>query len=64
MPVQVRPSALTKSSIYNLLIVLPILATIHIEGEAFLVPIHMLVVDQRGEAAHVRCDSEGTQDIP
>ena len=36
----------------------------HIEGEAFLVPMHMLVVDQRGEAAHVRCDGEGTQDIP
>jgi hypothetical protein len=34
----------------------------HIEGEAFLVPIHMLVVDQQGEAAHVRCDDEGTQD--
>jgi hypothetical protein len=31
----------------------------HIEGKAFLVPIHMLVVDQRGEAAHVRCDGEG-----
>jgi hypothetical protein len=64
VPVQVRPSALTTSSTYNLLIVLPILATIHIEGEAFLVPIHMLVVDQRGEAAHVRCDGEGTQDTP
>ena len=36
----------------------------HIEGEAFLAPMHMLVVDQRGEAAHVRCDGEGTQDIP
>jgi hypothetical protein len=34
----------------------------HIEGEAFLVPIHMLVVDQQGEAAHVRCDDEGTHD--
>jgi hypothetical protein len=27
----------------------------HIEDEAFLPPIHMLVVDQRGEATHVRC---------
>jgi hypothetical protein len=35
----------------------------HIEGEAFLVPIHMLVVDQRGEAAHVRCDGEGGQHV-
>jgi hypothetical protein len=41
-----------------------IFGALHIEGEAFLVPIHMLVVDQRGEAAHVRCDSEGTQDTP
>jgi hypothetical protein len=30
----------------------------HIEGETFLVPIHMLVVDQRGEAAHMRHDRE------
>jgi len=36
----------------------------HIEGEAFLVPIHMLVVDQRGEAVHVRCDHESGQDTP
>ena len=35
----------------------------HIEGEAFLVPMHILVVDQRGEAAHVRCDGEGTQEL-
>jgi hypothetical protein len=33
----------------------------HIEDEAFPLPIHMLVVDQRGEAAHVRCDGEGGQ---
>ena len=25
---------------------------------------YMLVVDQRGEAAHVRCDDEYTQDTP
>ena len=41
-----------------------IFETSHIEGKAFLVPIHMLVVDQQGEAAHVRCDGEGTQDTP
>ena len=34
----------------------------HIEGEVFPPPIHMLVVDQRGEARHVRCDGEGGQD--
>ena len=34
----------------------------HIEDEAFLLPIHMLVVDQRGEARHVRCDGQGGQD--
>jgi len=34
----------------------------HIEGEAFLLPIHMLVVDQRGEARHVRHKREGRQD--
>ena len=34
----------------------------HIEGEAFLLPSHMLVVDQRGEARHVRCDGQGRQD--
>jgi hypothetical protein len=33
----------------------------HIEDEAFPLPIHMLVVDQRGEAAHARCDGEGGQ---
>jgi hypothetical protein len=41
-----------------------IFETSHIKGAAFLVPIHMLVVDQRGEAAHVRCDDEDTQDTP
>ena len=34
----------------------------HIEDEAFLPPIHMLVVDQRDEASHVRCDDKGEQD--
>ena len=34
----------------------------HIEDEAFLVPIHMLIVDQRGEARHVRHAREGGQD--
>ena len=34
----------------------------HIEDEAFLVLIHMLVVDQRGEVRHVRCDGKGGQD--
>jgi hypothetical protein len=34
----------------------------HIEAEAFLPPIHMFVVDQRGEVRHVRCDGEGEQD--
>ena len=33
-----------------------------LEDEAFLLPIHMLIVDQRGEAAHVRCDGKGGQD--
>jgi hypothetical protein len=36
----------------------------HIEDTAFLMPIHMLIVDQRGEARHVRCDGEGGQDVP
>jgi hypothetical protein len=36
----------------------------HLEGKAILMPIHMLVVDQRGEARHVRCDGEGRQDVP
>src|SRR5919108_6293505 len=31
----------------------------HIEGEVFPPSIHMLVVDQQGEARHVRCDGEG-----
>ena len=35
----------------------------HIEDEAFLMPIHMLVVDQRGEVRHVRCDGEGGHDV-
>jgi hypothetical protein len=34
----------------------------HIEGEVFPPPIHMLVVDQRGEARHVRHKCEGRQD--
>ena len=36
----------------------------HIAGEAFPLPMHMLVVDHRGEAIHVRCASEGGQDAP
>jgi hypothetical protein len=35
----------------------------HIDGEVFPPPLHMLVVDQRGEAKHVRCDGEGGQDV-
>jgi hypothetical protein len=31
----------------------------YFEGEAFPPPIHMLIVDQRGEARHVRCDGTG-----
>ena len=31
----------------------------HIEDGAFLLPMHLLVVDQWGEAAHVRHDHEG-----
>ncbi len=31
-----------------------IFAARHLEGEAFPLPIHMLVVDQRGEARHIR----------
>ena len=31
----------------------------HIEDEVFPPPIHMLVVDQRGEARHVCCDGKG-----
>jgi hypothetical protein len=36
----------------------------HIEDEVFLLPIHLLIVDQRGEAVHGRCDGEGEQDTP
>jgi hypothetical protein len=39
-----------------------IFEALHIEGGAFVMPIHMLVVDQRGEAAHVRCNGEDGQD--
>ena len=35
----------------------------HLEGEVFPPPIHMLVVDLRGEARHVRCDGQGGQDV-
>jgi len=35
----------------------------HIEGEAFLPPIHMLIVDQRGEARCVRCDGQGGHEV-
>ena len=41
-----------------------IFETSHIEDEAFPRPIHMLIVDQRGEAAHVRCDRESGPDGP
>jgi hypothetical protein len=34
----------------------------HLEGETFRMPLHMLVVDQRGEARHVRLEGEGGQD--
>jgi hypothetical protein len=34
----------------------------HIEGEMFVRPIHMLVVDQRGEARQVRHNREGGRD--
>jgi hypothetical protein len=34
----------------------------HLEGEAFPMPLHMLVVDQRGAARHVRHEGEGRQD--
>ena len=34
----------------------------HLEGEAFPLPIHMLIVDQRGEARHGRHKREGRQD--
>jgi hypothetical protein len=35
----------------------------HVEDEGFPLPIHMLVMDQRGEARHVRCDGQGGQDV-
>jgi hypothetical protein len=35
----------------------------HIEDEVFPPPMHMLVVDQRGVARHVRCDGKGGQDV-
>jgi hypothetical protein len=41
-----------------------IFAASHVEDEAFPPPIHMLVVDQRGEARHVCYNGEGGQDIP
>jgi len=34
----------------------------HIEDEAFPLSMHMLIVDQRGEAVHMQCDREGGQD--
>lgn len=34
----------------------------HIEDEVFPLPIHMLVVDRRGDAAHVRHTRDGGQD--
>ena len=37
---------------------------LHIEREAFRVSIYLLVVDQRGEAAHVHCGGEGRRDTP
>ena len=36
----------------------------HIEDEAFPLSMHMLIVDQRGEAVHVQCGREGGQDAP
>ena len=33
----------------------------HLEGEVFPPSIHMLIVDQRGEARHVRHNREGGQ---
>jgi hypothetical protein len=35
----------------------------HIEHEAFPPPIHMLIVDQRGEARHVCCNGKDGQDV-
>lgn len=34
----------------------------HLEGEGFPPPLHMLVVDQRGEARHIRHKHAGRQD--
>ena len=34
----------------------------YLEDESFPLPIHMLIVDQRGEARHVREEHEGGQD--
>ena len=36
----------------------------HIEGEAFPLPIHMLVVDQRGKARHVRLTARVDRTAP
>jgi hypothetical protein len=41
-----------------------IVETSHLEDGAFRVPVHMLVVDQRGEARHVRLAGERGQDTP
>ena len=35
----------------------------YVEHEGFPLPIHMLVVDQRGEARQVRHEREGGQDV-
>ena len=34
----------------------------HLEGEALLLPLHLLVVDQRGQAVHVCCTGAVAQD--
>lgn len=36
----------------------------HIQDEAFPDPIHMLIVDQRGAAAHIQCQREEGQKTP
>jgi hypothetical protein len=36
----------------------------HLEGETFVLPIHMLVVDQRGEVRHVRLTARGDRTAP
>ena len=36
----------------------------HLEGETFRMPLHMLVVDQRGEARHVRQEASGRTGHP